>query len=160
MRHRIGIGYDLHRLVEGRKLFIGGIEIPYEKGLLAHSDGDVLLHAVCDALLGAMSLGDIGELFPDTDPKYKDISSIELLRNVVKLIKKNGCIIGNADAVIIAQEPKLGDYKKKIQQNIARELGVTTEDVCIKAKTNEGIGEIGNKGAIASYVVVMVKKEG
>ncbi len=159
MRHRIGIGYDIHKLVDGRKLFLGGLEIPHTKGLLGYSDGDVLLHAICDALLGACSLGDIGEMFPDTDPQYQGISSVELLRKVAEFIRQNNFLVGNIDAVVIAEEPKLTAHKKGIQKKVARELNISVDDVAIKAKTNEGLGEIGSGGAIASYVVAMVKKE-
>ncbi|MDI6606565.1 MAG: 2-C-methyl-D-erythritol 2,4-cyclodiphosphate synthase, partial [Candidatus Omnitrophota bacterium] len=121
---RIGIGYDIHRLAEGRKLFIGGIEIPYIKGLLGHSDADVLLHAICDALLGALGAGDIGGHFPDTDPKYQGISSAELLREVAALVKKEGLHIQNIDTVIIAQEPILSPFKKQMQEKIAQILQI------------------------------------
>jgi 2-C-methyl-D-erythritol 2,4-cyclodiphosphate synthase len=159
MASRIGIGYDIHRLVEGRRLFIGGVEIPYIKGLLGHSDGDALLHAICDALLGAAAQADIGESFPDTDPKYHNISSLELLKIVADLITKQGCSICNIDAVVIAQEPILSPFKKQIRQIIAEALKLKEESVNIKAKTNEGLGEIGRKEAIACYAVVLVKKE-
>lgn len=155
---RIGIGYDIHRLVEGRRLFIGALEIPYTKGLLGHSDGDVLLHAICDALLGAVAEGDIGEHFPDTDPKYHGISSSELLETVADLIRKKNYLISNIDTVVIAQEPKLLPFKKQIQKNIAQILKVKEECVNIKAKTNEGLGEIGKKEAIAAYAVVIITK--
>lgn len=156
MSYKIGIGYDIHRLAEGRKLFIGGIEIPYIKGLLGHSDADVLLHAICDALLGAIGEGDIGELFPDTDPQYQGISSAELLRAVDNLVKKKNFLINNVDTVVIAQEPKLSPFKKSIQQMIARILNIKEDNVNIKAKTNEGLGEIGSKEAIAAYAAVTV----
>jgi 2-C-methyl-D-erythritol 2,4-cyclodiphosphate synthase len=154
MSCRIGIGYDIHRLAEDRKLFLGGIEIPYVKGLLGHSDADALLHAVCDALLGAAGLGDIGQHFPDTDPKYHGVSSRELLATVAGLIKKNGFIISNVDTVVIAQEPALEPFKKEMRSNIARILGLKDTSVNIKAKTNEGLGEVGKKEAIACWAVV------
>lgn len=157
MEYRIGIGYDIHRLVEGRKLFIGGVEIPYIKGLLGHSDGDVLLHAICDALLGAIAEGDIGEHFPDTDPKYHNISSVELLKKVDDLIKKKNFVINNIDTIVIAQEPKLLPFKKPIQQEIAQVLKIQPDCINIKAKTNEGFGEIGKKEAIACYAVVIIR---
>jgi 2-C-methyl-D-erythritol 2,4-cyclodiphosphate synthase len=160
MESRIGIGYDIHRLVEGRKLFLGGIEIPYIKGLLGHSDGDVLLHAICDALLGAVAEGDLGQHFPDTDPKYHNISSIKLLETVADLVKYKGFQINQIDTVVIAEEPKLFPFKKSIQKKIAQVLKIKEDDVNIKAKTNEGIGETGRKEAIASYAVVMVKSKG
>jgi len=151
MIYRIGIGYDIHRLVEDRKLFIGGVEIPYIKGLLGHSDADVLLHAICDALLGAAGEGDIGEHFPDTDAKYRDISSLELLKSVGGLIKKKGFCVSNIDAIVIAQEPNLKPFKNRIEEKIAQALDLDQGVVNIKAKTNEGLGEIGNKEAIAAY---------
>ncbi len=158
MPYRIGIGYDIHRLVEGRKLFIGGIEIPYIKGLLGHSDGDALLHAICDALLGAIGEGDIGQLFPDTDPRYQGASSRELLKTVGSLIKKKNFLINNVDTVVIAQEPTLMPFKKNMQQAIAEILNIQESNVNIKAKTNEGLGEIGRKEAIAAYAVVTVSQ--
>lgn len=160
MIYRTGIGYDIHRLVEGRKLFIGGIEIPYSKGLLGHSDADVLLHAVCDALLGALGEGDIGEHFPDTDAKYKGISSAELLKKVDSLVKNNGFSVNNIDAVVIAQEPVLSPFKRKIEEKIALVLGVNKDIINIKAKTNEGLGEVGNKEAIVAYAQASLAKEG
>lgn len=158
MECRIGIGYDIHRLVEDRRLFIGGVEIPYIKGLLGHSDGDALLHAVCDALLGALALGDIGEHFPDTDPKYHDIASAELLKIVADLVRKQGYEIRNVDTVVIAQEPVLSPFKKRIQKEIAGVLKIKEDCVNIKAKTNEGLGEIGQKQAIACYAVAMLSR--
>ena len=159
MSYRIGIGYDIHRLVEGRKLFIGAVEIPYLKGLLGHSDGDVLLHAICDALLGAIAEGDLGEHFPDTDPKYHGICSVELLKIVMDLVKKKGYGISNIDAVVIAQEPTLTPFKKQIKERIASVLMISKESVNIKAKTNEGLGELGKKEAIACYAVAMLIRE-
>ncbi|MDP3732829.1 MAG: 2-C-methyl-D-erythritol 2,4-cyclodiphosphate synthase [Candidatus Omnitrophota bacterium] len=159
MSYRIGIGYDIHRLVDGRKLFIGGVEIPYIQGLLGHSDGDVLLHAICDALLGAVAEGDIGQHFPDTDPRYQGISSAELLKTVYSLIRKRNFLINNVDAVVIAQEPILSPFKKQMQQAIAGTLGIKEDSINIKAKTSEGLGEIGRKEAIAAYAVVAVSKE-
>jgi len=161
MEYRVGIGYDIHRLVDERKLFIGAVEIPYTKGLLGHSDGDVLLHAICDALLGAISQGDIGEHFPDTDPKYYGVSSRELLKAVNDLVKHKGFSINNIDTVIIAQEPNFSPFKKEIRQSIAGILNIGKDSVNIKAKTAEGLGEIGRKEAIACYAVVsIVSKEG
>ncbi len=158
MEYRVGIGYDIHRLVEGRKLFLGGVEIPYVKGLLGHSDADVLLHALCDALLGALSLGDIGEHFPDTDQKYNGISSVELLKTVNNLVREKGFSINNIDAVVIAQEPHLEHFKKKIAARISSVLGIEENSLNIKAKTNEGLDDIGRKEGIAAYVVVSVNK--
>jgi len=156
MTYRTGIGYDIHRLVAGRKLFLGGIEIPYIHGLLGHSDGDALLHAICDALLGAIGEGDIGEHFPDTDSKYDGISSTELLKTVYGLVTKKNFLIANVDTVVIAQEPKLVPFKKQMQQAIAGILNIKEDSVNIKAKTNEEMGEIGRKEAIAAYAVVTV----
>jgi 2-C-methyl-D-erythritol 2,4-cyclodiphosphate synthase len=154
--YRIGIGYDIHPLSSERKLFIGGVEIPYIKGLMGHSDADVLLHALCDALLGAIAAGDIGEHFPDTDPQYQDISSVELLKKVADLVKDKGFKIHNLDMVVIAQEPNLSAFKKKIREKIAQILGVSPAQVNIKAKTNNGLGEIGAKDAIAGLAVASV----
>jgi len=154
MSYRIGIGYDIHRLVSGRKLFIGGIEIPYIRGLLGHSDADVLLHALCDALLGAIGEKDIGQRFPDTDPKYQDISSRELLKAVDSLIKNKNYLINNIDTVVVAEEPMFAPFKKQMQQAIAGILNIKEESINIKAKTNDGLGDIGNKEAIAAYAVV------
>lgn len=158
MKYKLGIGYDIHRLVEGRKLIIGGVEIPYQKGLLGHSDADVLLHAICDALLGAASERDIGELFPDSDPKYNNISSMELFKIVVDLIRKSNFRVNNIDAVIILEEPKISPFKKRIQENIAGVLKIREDSVNLKAKTNEGVGEIGAKEAISCYAVAMLTK--
>lgn len=159
MEHRVGLGYDIHRLTEGRLLVLGGVEIPYIKGLLGHSDGDALLHAVCDALLGAISEGDIGEHFPDTDPKYHGVASAELLKIVLEKVKNKGCRITNIDTVIVAQEPNLSAFKKQIKENIARILGIDTENVGVKAKTNEGLGPVGQKEAICAYALACVSKE-
>lgn len=159
MSYRIGIGYDIHRLVEGRKLFLGGIEIPYIKGLLGHSDGDVLLHAICDALLGATAEGDIGEHFPDNDPKYQNIPSAELLKTVMESVKNKGFRINNLDTVVIAQEPKLTPFKKRILENLSRLLEIKEDCLNLKAKTNEGLGEIGRKEAIACWALVTIETE-
>ena len=155
---RVGLGYDIHSLALERKLFIGGIEIPYIKGLLGHSDADVLIHAICDALLGAISEGDIGEHFPDTDPQYQGISSTELLKLVLKLVVKKRYSISNIDAVIIAQEPGMSPFKKRIQENLAKILEIDVDSISIKAKTNEGMGEVGRKEAIACYAVVLLRR--
>lgn len=155
---RIGIGYDIHRLIEGRTLFIGGIQIPYIKGLLGHSDGDVLIHAICDALLGAAAEGDIGELFPNTDPKYQGIASSELLKIVADLVEKDGFQIINIDTVVIAEEPILTPFKRQIRENIARLLKLEEDSVNIKAKTNEGLDGIGKKEAIAGFAVAMLRE--
>ncbi len=158
MEYRTGIGYDIHRLVEGRKLFIGGVEIPYILGLLGHSDADVLIHAICDALLGASGAGDIGEHFPDTDPNYHNISSSELLKIVVLEVKAKGYRIINLDSVVIAEEPNLSAFKKQIKSNLAGILGINEDCIAVKAKTNEGICATGKKEAIASYAVALLAK--
>ena len=137
---RVGMGYDVHRLVEGRKLILGGVEIPYEKGLLGHSDADVLIHAIMDALLGAAALGDIGKHFPDTDPQYKGISSVELLKHVAKLLDENNYVIENIDATVIAQRPKLRPYMEEMTKNIAGALGIEENRLNLKATTEEGLG--------------------
>jgi len=155
---RVGIGYDTHRLVEERKLFLGGVEIPYVKGLAGHSDGDALLHAACDALLGAMSEGDIGEHFPDTDPDFHNISSLELLKAVCGLLKKNNYTVNNLDAVIIAKEPNLSPFKKLMRQKISQNMGIPEDSINIKAKTNNGMGEAGNNEAISCFCAVMLSK--
>jgi len=154
---RVGIGYDIHRLVENRRLLLGGVEIPYIMGLLGHSDGDVLLHAICDALLGAMAQKDIGEYFPDTDSAYQGIDSSKLLSKVVLLTGQLGYRIINIDTVIIAEEPVLVPFKKKIQERIAQITGLTETAVSVKAKTNEGVGGVGRKEAIAAYAVVSIE---
>ena len=140
---RIGQGYDVHRLTEGRKLILGGVEVPYEKGLLGHSDADVLVHAIMDALLGAAALGDIGEHFPDTDERYRGISSIRLLEHVGKILEENGFIVENIDSTIIAQKPKLLKYRPLMAQNIAKALGLEVDQVSVKATTEEGLGFTG-----------------
>ena len=153
---RIGMGYDVHRLVEGRKLIMGGVEIPYEKGLLGHSDADVLLHAIMDALLGAAALGDIGKHFPDTDPAYKGISSIKLLKHVGELLEENLFLIENIDATIIAQAPKMRPYIDAMRQNIADALGIELSQVNVKATTEEGLGFTGNGEGISSQAICLL----
>ena len=153
---RIGQGYDVHRLVEGRKLIIGGVDIPYEKGLLGHSDADVLLHAVMDALLGAAALGDIGQHFPDSDERYKGISSIALLKKVGKILQENGYMIENIDSTVIAQRPKLLPYRPQMAENIAAALGIEKEQVSVKATTEEGLGFTGSGEGISSQAVCML----
>ena len=157
---RIGFGYDIHKLVKGRKLVLGGIEVPADKGLLGHSDADVLLHAIVDAVLGAAGLGDIGDHFPDTDKKYKDIESAVLLEKAVALVEKKDFSVVNVDAVIILQNPKLSRFKKEMAKNIAWILGIREENVNIKAKTNEGFEAVGKGEAIAAYAVAMLSLEG
>ena len=153
---RIGQGYDVHRLTEGRKLILGGVEIPYEKGLLGHSDADVLIHAVMDALLGAAALGDIGQHFPDTDPTYKGISSIELLGKVGALLEKKGYVIENIDATIIAQRPKLASYRPQMEEKIAEALHLDPSRVSVKATTEEGLGFTGSGEGIASQAITLL----
>lgn len=150
---RVGIGYDIHRLVEERPLFLGGVEIPYVKGLIGYSDGDVVLHAVSDALLGALSLGDIGEHFPDTDPNYKDIASSEILKKVAGMVAEKKHTVNNVDTAIIAEEPKVYPFKEKMVEVIAGILGIDKSRVNIKATTNEGVGAIGRGDAIAAFAV-------
>jgi len=158
MSVRIGHGYDVHRMVDGRKLILGGVEIPFQKGLDGHSDADVLLHAVCDALLGSLSLGDVGIHFPDNDPQFKDISSLELLGRVSSMVKEKRFIISNIDATIVAQEPKLSGYISQMGENIARTVELDTEQVNIKATTTEGLGFAGKGEGIAAHAVVLVEK--
>lgn len=153
----VGIGYDIHRLVEDRKLILGGVEIPYLKGLYGHSDGDVLIHAICDALLGAMGEADIGKHFPDTEPSFANISSSELLKKIKSLLKKKNYLLENLDTVIIAEEPKIDPFRERIRENIALTLELPIEKVNIKAKTSEGLGFIGSGEAIACYAIVSVK---
>lgn len=155
---RIGHGYDVHRLVEGRKLILGGVEIPFEKGLLGHSDADVLTHAVMDALSGAARLGDIGKLFPDTDPAYAGISSLKLLAEIGKLLEKKGYSVVNIDAALLAQRPKVAPYKQQMAENIAAALGVDPEQVNVKATTEEGLGFTGDGSGMAAHAVVLLEK--
>ncbi len=155
---RIGNGYDVHRLVTGRKLILGGTEIPYEKGLLGHSDADVLLHAVSDALLGAAAMGDIGKMFPDTDPSYEGADSLKLLSLVVSRLKEAGYGIVNIDATVIAQAPKLSPYIEKMRANIALACGVDTEYVSVKATTEEGLGFTGEGLGISALASVLIEK--
>ena len=154
---RIGMGYDVHRLVEGRDLILGGVNIPFEKGLLGHSDADVVLHAIMDALLGAAALGDIGQHFPDTDPAYKGISSILLLKHVGALLRDNGFTIGNIDATIIAQRPKLAPFRPQMTSNVAQALEISENQVCIKATTEEGLGFTGRQEGIAAQAIVLLQ---
>ena len=154
---QIGIGYDVHRLVTGRKLILGGIEIPFKKGLLGHSDADVLVHAVCDALLGSVGLGDIGRHFPDTDPQYKDISSLTLLAQTNAMVRKKGFVICNIDTIVFAESPKIGPYRESMQKNLARALEVNASCINIKATTTEGPGIIGQGEGIGAMSVVLVE---
>lgn len=151
---RVGIGYDIHRLVDEKKLFLGGVEIPYIKGLISHTDGDVVIHAIADAVLGALALGDIGQHFPDSNPDYKNMPSCNILQRVCDILAKNNFMIGNIDTTIIAEEPKIHPFKAKMVENISKILSVDTTKVNIKATTNEGVGSIGRGDAIAAYAVV------
>ena len=153
---RVGNGYDVHRLVEGRSLIIGGVTIPYEKGLLGHSDADVLIHAVMDALLGAAAMGDIGKHFPDNDPQYEGISSLVLLEKTASLLADNGYTVGNIDATIIAQKPKMAPHIEKMRQNIASVLNIGQDRVNIKATTEEGLGFTGRGEGIASQAAALI----
>lgn len=155
---RIGIGYDVHRLVDGRKLIIGGVAIPYEKGLLGYSDADVLLHAICDALLGAAGLGDIGKHFPDTDPRFKGISSLKLLGEVARLLVEKGFRVNNIDATIVAERPKMAPHVLQMTTNIATAVSVDKGAVNVKATTTEGLGFAGKGEGIAAYAVCTIAR--
>ena len=155
---RIGHGYDVHRFAENRALILGGVDIPYEKGLLGHSDADVLLHAISDALLGAAALGDIGQHFPDTDERYKGADSLVLLREVVKLLRAEGCGVVNIDATVIAQKPKLAPHIPQMRENIARACGLEADAVSVKATTEEGLGFTGALEGISAHAVCLIEK--
>ncbi len=154
---RIGHGYDVHRLAAGRKLILGGVEIPWERGLLGHSDADVLVHAVMDALTGAARLGDIGKLFPDTDPAYAGISSLKLLAEVGRLLAERGFAVVNIDAVLLAQAPKIAPYKERMAENIAAALGIGPEQVNVKATTEEGLGFTGDGSGMAAHAAALLE---
>jgi 2-C-methyl-D-erythritol 2,4-cyclodiphosphate synthase len=154
---RCGIGYDLHRLEGGRKLIVGGLEVPFDKGPVGHSDGDVLAHALCDALLGAAGLGDIGTHFPDTDPKWKGVNSLQFLEHVTRLLDDKEFSIEHVDAVVILERPKLGPHFSKMRETLAQALGVMTDRIHLKAKTNEGVDAVGRGEAIAAYVVATLE---
>ena len=156
---RIGIGFDVHRLVKGRELFLGGIKIPHEEGLDGHSDADVLLHAIIDALLGALSLGDIGKHFPPSDPLYKGVSSLKLLDTVSVIIKGEGYRVGNIDSILIAEEPKISPYTKEMRTTIASTLGIDISQVSVKGTTTEGLGFTGRGEGIAAKAVVLLEKQ-
>ena len=153
---RIGIGYDIHRLVEGRKLVLGGVEIPFEKGLLGHSDSDVLTHAICDALLGAAALGDIGIHFPDSDPQWAGASSLDLLARVVEMLTERGYEVANVDATVIAEQPKLAPHIRAMREKLATILRTDVSRVSVKAKTHEGLESVGRGEAIAAQAVTMI----
>jgi 2-C-methyl-D-erythritol 2,4-cyclodiphosphate synthase len=159
LKIKAGLGYDIHRLEEGRKLFLGGVEIDFPKGLKGHSDGDCLIHALIDALLGAAGEKDIGQIFPDTDPRYNDIQSTALLKKVVGMINEKDMEILSIDSIIIAEKPKLAPYIHQMKEVLCPILGVGRDDLGIKAKTNEGLGEIGQGVAIASWAQVLIKKK-
>ena len=153
---RIGIGYDVHRLVSGRKLVLGGVDIPFEKGLLGHSDADAVLHAICDALLGAAGLGDIGLHFPDTDPAFKGMDSMKLLAGTYEMLRERGFSVINTDTTIFAEAPKLSPYKEKMRENIAQALEIAADQVNIKVTTTEGLGMIGQGDGIGAMSVVLI----
>ena len=155
---RFGIGYDVHKLVENRKLVLGGVEIEHDKGLLGHSDADVVVHAIMDALLGAAALGDIGKHFPDTDDRYKGISSIKLLHHVGELLRENNFKIGNIDATIICQKPKLAPFRDEMVKNVAKALNIEESRVCIKATTEEGLGFTGEGLGISSQAIALLEE--
>lgn len=155
-QNRIGIGYDIHRLVEGRLLILGGIEIPFEKGLLGHSDSDVLTHAICDALLGAAALGDIGAHFPDTDPRFQGASSLDLLSHVASLIAGQGYAISHVDTIIIAERPKLAPHIPRMRERLAAVLEIKLDQVSVKAKTSEGLESVGRGEAMAAQAIVLL----
>ena len=154
---RVGIGYDIHRLVEGRPLILGGVSVEYEKGLLGHSDADVLVHAICDALLGAAGLGDIGIHFPDNDPQYKDISSLKLLSNICQMVTEKGFRIVNLDTIVFAEAPKLQSQRDDMQSTLAKTVNVTAEQINIKATTTEGLGVIGKGEGIGAMCVALIE---
>ena len=156
---RVGIGYDIHRLVEARKLLLGGVEIPYIKGLLGYSDGDVVIHAIADAMLGALAMGDIGQLFPNTDPQYKDICSVKLIERVSALVKEKNYFVNNVDIMILAEEPKIFPFREKMIAVLSEALSVTKDRVSIKATTSEGVGPIGRGEAISAYAVVALEEK-
>lgn len=156
---KVGIGYDIHRLVEERKLLLCGVEIPYFKGLLGYSDGDVVMHAVADAMLGALSLGDIGQHFPNTDPEFKDISSSEIIKRVRDMVEARNYAVNNVDTIILAEEPKIYPFRDKMVESMAAALAIDKARINIKATTNEGVGSIGKGDAIAAYAVVTLEEK-
>ena len=156
---RVGLGYDVHRLVRGRRLVLGGVDLPFDKGLRGHSDADVLVHAICDALLGAAGAGDIGHHFPDTDPRYKDVASIDLLKQVNQLIASDGWQVANVDATVMAEAPKMAPYRQRMQGNIAEALGVDPARINLKATTTESLGSIGRGEAIAAMCVALLNQK-
>ncbi|EQB63261.1 MAG: 2-C-methyl-D-erythritol 2,4-cyclodiphosphate synthase [candidate division Zixibacteria bacterium RBG-1] len=155
---RVGFGYDVHKFTKGRKLILGGVEIPHSRGLLGHSDGDALLHSICDAILGALAQGDIGKHFPDTDKKYKGISSMKLLPDVSKILKQEKAKLVNIDTTIVAEKPKLANYTDKMRKNISRTLKIGLDKISVKATTQNGLGFIGKGEGIASFAIVLLEK--
>ena len=158
MNVRVGFGYDIHRLATGRKLVLGGVQIPHRVGLAGHSDADVLIHAICDALLGAAALGDIGRHFPDTDPRFKNISSVRLLRHVAVLLKKNEFVVINIDSSVVLETPKIARFVLRMRRNIASAVGTNVRNVSVKATTNEGLGSIGREEGCAAFAVAAITK--
>ena len=156
--NRVGIGYDIHRLVEGRKLILGGVEIPFEKGLMGHSDSDVLAHAICDALLGASALGDIGTHFPDSEPQFAGASSLDLLGRVVELVRESGFRVANIDSVILAERPRLAPYIQTMRERLAAVLSIDVSQISVKAKTGEGLESVGRGEAMAAHVIALLGK--
>lgn len=159
MKIKVGLGYDIHRLEEGRRLFLGGVEIDFAKGLRGHSDGDCLIHAIIDALLGAAGKEDIGQHFPDSDPQYKDVRSTELLKRVMDLMREKKTEVLNVDSIVIAEKPKLGPHIPQMKETLGPILGLRQDDLGIKAKTNEGMGAIGEGEAIAAWAQVLVREK-
>lgn len=159
MDFRVGIGYDAHKFTPGRPLILGGVTVPHDKGLLGHSDADALCHAVSDAVLGAASLGDMGKYFPDTDPKWKSADSLVMLKECVRLAKAKGWVVGNVDATLVCQKPKLAPYLVSMSQMIAEALGIGSDNVNVKAKTTEGMGFEGREEGLSAQAVVLLKKE-
>jgi 2-C-methyl-D-erythritol 2,4-cyclodiphosphate synthase len=153
---RVGVGYDLHRLVDGRPLVLGGVTIPAERGALGHSDADVICHAVTDAILGAARLGDIGQHFPDTDPRWKDVSSLRLLRDAVELVRSRGLAVENVDVVVVLERPKLAPHRTAMEEQLAAALSLPSDKVSVKAKTNEGVDAVGRGEAVAAHAVVLL----
>lgn len=156
---RVGFGYDVHKFAKGRKLILGGVQIPHSRGLLGHSDADALLHSICDAILGAMADGDIGKHFPDTDKKYKGISSLKLLSEVSRILKRKKAKLVNIDTTIVAEKPKLAGYTDKMRKNISRTLKISSDKISVKATTQNGLGFIGKGEGIASFAIVLVEKK-
>lgn len=156
---KVGIGYDIHRLVEERKLFLAGVEIPYFRGLLGYSDGDVVIHAIADAMLGAVAMGDIGQHFPNTDPEYRGVASGKILGRVVSMISEKGFSVGNVDVMVLAEEPKIYPFRAQMVDTLAKLMGIDKGRISIKATTNEGVGSIGKGEAIATYAVVALEEK-